>query len=303
MNDIAAFLHMLAAERNAAKNTLEAYRRDLEEADRFLKRQHATLKKAGTDELRLYLSQLAQSGLSASSQARKLSALRQYYRFLQADKLRKDDPSLTLEAPRRKRALPKNLSIDDMAGLLRTAHAACENEKLSDTARLRAARLCALLELLYATGLRISELITLPANLGRKSGLIAVRGKGRRERLVPFPDFAQDAVTRYHERLKQFGINESKWLFPARGESGHITRQQVARDLKDLAQVAGLPKEKISPHVIRHAFASHLLQGGADLRSLQQLLGHADISTTQIYTHLLDERLIGLVRDHHPLND
>jgi integrase/recombinase XerD len=221
--------------------------------------------------------------------------------------LREDDPSLVLEAPRRRQTLPKTLTVEDMAQLLKAAETASDDENLSAAARLRAIRLCALLELLYATGLRISELISLPANLAKKTGTIAVTGKGRKERLVPFPDFAVAALARYRERLNKLkpkkSTEKNPWLFPSYGKSGHMTRQQVARDLKGLAAAAGLDPIKISPHVIRHAFASHLLQGGADLRSLQQLLGHADISTTQAYTHLLDERLIGLVRDHHPLND
>lgn len=296
------FLQMLSAERNASANTLAAYQRDLEEAELFLQQKRKTLGAADSGDLRLYLSSLARRNLSPASQARKLSSLRQYYRFLLADNLRADDPSLILEAPRRQRPLPKSLSIDDMAALLRAAQNASGDETLSAAARLRAVRLSALLELLYATGLRISELISLPATLG-KSTMFAVRGKGNKERLVPFPELAQDAVTRYRDKLKKLGTQKSKWLFPSAGESGHVTRQQVARELKDLAVQAGLSAKKVSPHVIRHAFASHLLQGGADLRSLQQLLGHADISTTQIYTHLLDERLVSLVRDRHPLND
>ncbi len=298
---------MLSAERNASANTLAAYERDLEDAEIFLEQKRKKLHSASSGDLQLYLSSLARRGLASTSQARKLSALRQYYRFLVTDKLRDDDPSSILDAPRRQRGLPKTLSIDDMTTLLKTAQDASENENLSAPAQLRAVRMTAFLELLYATGLRISELISLPANLG-KAAMFTVRGKGNKERMVPFPPLAQDAVTRYRERLKKFkpeksASQKSVWLFPASGAIGHITRQQVARELKDIASLAGLDTKKISPHVIRHAFASHLLQGGADLRSLQQLLGHADISTTQIYTHLLDERLISLVRDHHPLND
>ena len=304
---IGAFLQMLAAERNAAKNTIDAYRRDLEEAEDFLKRRRKVLANATSGDLRLFLSGIASRKLSPASHARKLSALRQYYRFLQTDKLREDDPSLILESPRKRQSLPKTLTVDDMAQLLKTAQVSSDDESLSESARLRATRMSALLELLYATGLRISELVSLPSTLGKKAGTISVRGKGRKERLVPFPDFAVEALSRYRARLdklkKKKSTEEKKWLFPSYGESGHMTRQHVARDLKSLAQAAGLDPAKISPHVIRHAFASHLLQGGADLRSLQQLLGHADISTTQIYTHLLDERLIGLVRDRHPLND
>lgn len=304
---IDAFLQMMAAERNASKNTLDAYRRDLHDAEIFLERKRKNLGNATSDDLRPYLSNIASRKLSPASQARKLSSLRQYYRFLQVDKLREDDPSSILEAPRQRRALPKTLTVEDMRQLLRAAQKESDDENLSQAARLRAARINALLELLYATGLRISELVSLPATAAKKTGTIAVRGKGRKERLVPFPDFALAALNLYRARQaelkKKQSAEEKKWLFPSYGISGHVTRQQVARDLKELAVRAKLDPEKISPHVIRHAFASHLLQGGADLRSLQQLLGHADISTTQIYTHLLDERLAGLVRDHHPLND
>jgi integrase/recombinase XerD len=306
-NGIDAFLHMLSAERNASKNTLEAYKRDLEDAESFLKRRRKALADATSADLRLYLSNLRSRKLSPASQARKLSSLRQFYRYLQSDKLREDDPSLVLDAPRQRGRLPKTLTVEEMALLLQTAQSASDDETLSETARLRAIRLCALLELLYATGLRISELISLPTNLGKRAGMIAIRGKGQKERLVPFPEFAFEALARYRDRLaklkKKENAEKKQWLFPSYGKSGHMSRQQVARDLKSLALAAGLPLERVSPHVIRHAFASHLLQGGADLRSVQQLLGHADISTTQIYTHLLDERLISLVRDRHPLND
>lgn len=300
---IDAFLAMMAAERNASANTLDGYRRDLEEAQELLGHKRKQLSKANSDDLRFYLSGLARRKLAPASQARKLSSLRQYFRYLQTDRLRQDDPTLILDAPRQKRSLPKSLSIDEMAKLLRAAQAASDSDSLSNTGHLKAARLCALIELLYATGLRISELVSLPANLEKAAGLFTVRGKGNKERQIPFPELAHNAVARYRVKLKSLKAQKSPWLFPSHGTTGHITRQQAARDLKDLAEAAGLPPEKVSPHVIRHAFASHLLQGGADLRTLQQLLGHADISTTQIYTHLLDERLVSLVRDHHPLND
>ena len=305
---IHAFLNMLASERNSARNTIESYGRDLANVEAFLQHKKRNLHEATTEELRAYLHMLSAKDLSAATQSRKLSALRQYFRYLQTDRLREDDPTLILDAPRLKRPLPKTLTLAEMALLFRAATDAANDEALPHAARLKATRLLALLELLYATGLRISELVSLPATIENAQGLFTVMGKGGKERLLPLPELALQAVRAYRARCtvlntkKQFEP-DSPWLFAAHGASGHLTRQQAARDLKDLASAAGLAAAKVSPHVIRHAFASHMLQNGADLRSLQQLLGHADIATTQIYTHLLDERLIGLVRDHHPLND
>ncbi len=307
-SSISAFLNMLASERNSARNTIDSYRRDLEHVQLFLAAKKQSLHDAATDDLRAYLHALSANALSAATQSRKLSALRQYYRYLQQDRLREDDPTLVLDAPRIARPLPKTLTIDDMARLFRAASEAAADDTLSTAGRLKAMRLLALLELLYATGLRISELVSLPASIENARGMFTVMGKGGKERLLPLPELALQAVRDYRARCR--ALNEKKqfeqdspWLFAANGAGGHLTRQQAARDLKDLAAAAGLAPDKLSPHVIRHAFASHMLQNGADLRSLQQLLGHADIATTQIYTHLLDERLIGLVRDHHPLND
>jgi integrase/recombinase XerD len=297
------FLDMLAAERGAGENTLSAYRRDLADLSAFLADAGATIAKAGTDELRSYLGRLAQRGFKASSMARRLSAMRQLYRFLYAEEHRGDDPAAVLEGPKRGLTLPKILSIAEVDLLLTQAHAGVADLERPGPERLRAARLACLLEVLYATGLRVSELVSLPASAARhKAQMLVVRGKGGKERLVPLNDAARRAMTDYLA-LRGEQKQASKWLFPSFGESGHLTRQHFARDLKALAAASGLRPEKVSPHVLRHAFASHLLHNGADLRVVQTLLGHADISTTQIYTHVLEERLKSLVRDLHPLGD
>ncbi len=304
---VALFLDMLAAERGAERNTLSAYRRDLADVAAFLADAGRSITTAATEDLRAYLRTLARRGLRPATVARRLSALRQLYRFLYAEEERKDDPAAVLEGPKRVRPLPKTLTISEVDRLLRAA-AAC-NPAAALPVRLRAARLACLVELLYATGLRVSELIALPASAARRDArIIIVRGKGNKERLVPLNDAARRAMAEYNALLalcrgdKVAGA-ESKWLFPSTGGSGHLTRQHFARELKALAAAAGLRAAQVSPHVLRHAFASHLLHNGADLRVVQTLLGHADISTTQIYTHVLEERLKSLVRDLHPLGE
>ena len=299
---IEAFLEMLAAERGASANTLAAYRRDLEDLAETLE---TSIAKATTDDLRGYLAALAQRGFKASSVARRLSAMRQLYRFLYAEGHRSDDPAAVLDGPKRGLSLPKTLSIAEVDTLLKQAHADAADAKRSLLERVRAARLACLLEVLYATGLRVSELVSLPASAARQDArMLVVRGKGDKERLVPLNDAAKCAMADYLKLLREQPKRpESKWLFPSFGESGHLTRQHFARDLKALAAAAGLKSSQVSPHVLRHAFASHLLHNGADLRVVQTLLGHADISTTQIYTHVLEERLKSLVRDLHPLTD
>ena len=295
-----AFLEMIAAERGGSRNTLAAYRRDLED----FRAATGKLGAATAAEVRAYLSGLAGRGYAATSQARRLSALRQFFRFLLAEGLRDDDPTGTAERPKPRRGLPKLLSVADVDRLLDAARThACASD-LSPPKRLTALRLLALLELLYATGLRVSELVSLPASAGRgERPFIAVRGKGGRERLVPLNNAAQGALRDYRAARAALEKPDGKWLFPADSADGHLTRQAFARDLKTAAVRAGLDPAKLSPHVLRHAFATHLLSGGADLRVVQTLLGHADISTTQIYTHVLDERLRQLVNDHHPLAD
>jgi integrase/recombinase XerD len=299
---IALFLDMLAAERGAGANTLSAYRHDLADLAEHLGAAKKPIASATTDDLRDYLASLAKRGLKPSSVARRLSALRQLYRFLYAEGHITADPAAVLEGPRRGRPLPKVLSVNDVDRLLACAHAAAR-EDAPPMRRLRALRLVCLIEVLYASGLRVSELIALPASAARRDArMLVIRGKGGRERLVPLNTAAHAAMQAYQDVFAAQDI-ASKWLFPSFGESGHLTRQHAARELKDLAQAAGLPPARVSPHVLRHAFASHLLQNGADLRVVQTLLGHADISTTQIYTHVLEERLKTMVRDLHPLAD
>jgi integrase/recombinase XerD len=302
---IELFLDMLAAERGAGANTLAAYRRDLRDLSAALTAKRGAIARAETDELRDYLGTLATRGFKASSVARRLSAIRQLYRFLYAENRRRDDPAAVLEGPKRALTLPKILSIADVDCLLKQAHADAADPERHAPERLRAARLACLLEVLYATGLRVSELVALPVSAARQDArMLVVRGKGEKERLVPLNDSAKRAMADYLALLaKRPQRAETKWLFPSFGESGHLTRQHFARDLKALAAKAGLKAAQVSPHVLRHAFASHLLHNGADLRVVQTLLGHADISTTQIYTHVLEERLKSLVRDLHPLTD
>jgi integrase/recombinase XerD len=301
---IGLFLDMLAAERGARPNTLAAYRSDLDDFSDYLTSTGMSLSQAASDDIRGYLSDLARRGLQPSSVARKLSAVRQLYRFLYAERYRADDPAAILEGPKRGRALPKTLSIAEVDRLIVAARTEAENTQSSAAEQQRAARLHCLLELLYATGLRVSELVSLPASAARRDQrMLMVRGKGGKERMVPLNDAARQAMARYHALIKETRYRDSSWLFPSFGQDGHLSRQHFARDLKDLAVQCGLRPAAVSPHVLRHAFASHLLQNGADLRVVQTLLGHSDISTTQIYTHILEERLKNLVRDLHPLND
>ncbi len=299
------FLDMLAAERGAGKNTLEAYTRDLEDLAAYLAAKRKTIAAATTSDLRAYLATLAERDFKASSVARRLSAIRQLYRFLYAEGHRGDDPAAVIEGPKRGRVLPKVLSIAEVDRLLATAHGGAADTARSDTERLRWLRLACVLEVLYATGLRVSELIALPASAARRDErMLIVRGKGGKERLVPLNQAAKTAMRAYLAALATADPEApARWLFPSFGESGHLSRQHAARELKTLAVAAGIASARVSPHVLRHAFASHLLQNGADLRVVQTLLGHADISTTQIYTHVLEERLKSLVRDLHPLGE
>ena len=303
--DIAGFLDMMAAERGASQNTIAAYTRDLDAYVGFLAHRGRGPLDAGTDEVRAYLAALSDEGFKASSAARKLSAVRQFHGFLYAEGRRADNPTVIIEGPRRGRPLPKLMAVDAVERLLSVAGEGIDDEARPMGERLAAARLSALLELLYATGLRVSELVTLPASAIRagKETLI-VRGKGNKDRMVVLSAAAIAAVARYRALMPAHaGLAPSKFLFPAEGEAGHLSRQVFARDLKRIAAAAGLSPDKVSPHVLRHAFASHLLQNGADLRVVQQLLGHADVATTQIYTHVLDERAKSMVRDLHPLAD
>jgi integrase/recombinase XerD len=295
---IEAFLEMMAAERGASRNTLDAYRRDLVAFDGHLARHGGAAEKATREQVRRYLATMAATA-AASSQARRLSALRQYFAFLYAEGLRRDDPTAALESPRRVQVLPKILSQADI-------------EKLVDAARKQAemsdegVRLLCLLEILYASGLRISELMTLPLSAAHSREAFLVKGKGGKERMVPLNPSAREAIRNYLKVRDEFlspAIRGSeRYLFPSRGREGHLTRRRCHQLLKVLALKAGIDPDKLSPHVLRHAFATHLVEGGADLRSVQTLLGHADIATTQIYTHVASERLKATVASAHPLS-
>jgi integrase/recombinase XerD len=302
---IESFLEMNAAERGAAKNTLEAYQRDLNDYQHFLASQGKGLVDAQTADVRAYMIELDERGLQSSTAARRLSALKQLHRFLYAEAIRSDDPTTVLAGPKRGRPLPKVLTIAEVDRLLAAASEGATDAKRPFKERLMVARMAALLELLYATGLRVSELMTLPANaIGPNTQMMVVRGKGNKERLVPLTEAAKRAVADWCTLLKTIELGKpSPWLFPAESASGHLPRQVFGRDLKSVAGYAGISADRVSPHVLRHAFASHLLQNGADLRVVQQLLGHADVATTQIYTHVLDERAKAMVRDLHPLTD
>lgn len=293
---VGAFLEMMSAERGAAANTIAAYERDLVDYAGYAAGRGQTLLTADRELITAYLDRLRLDGLSAASSARRLSAIRQLHKFLCAEGLRGDDPTRIVASPRSRRPLPKVLSVAEVDTLLATAEAAA-NKPAKPHEQAAALRLYVLLELLYATGLRVSELVSLRrAAVMRDAGFLNVRGKGNKERIVPLNDRARDAVRAYQATLEP-GI----FLFPANGAEGYLSRQVFARDLKDLAIAAGISPARVAPHVLRHAFASHLLAGGADLRVVQMLLGHADISTTQIYTHVLDEKLRHLVETHHPL--
>jgi integrase/recombinase XerD len=294
------FLDMLSAERGAAANTLDAYRRDL---DDYLDGLAVRPEEVGAEHVRAFLGRLEARGLSAATAARRLSAIRQFHKFLYLEGYAASDPTAIVAGPKRARPLPKTLGIAEVDRLLAVSREMADAAG-SAVERLRAVRMVCLLELIYATGLRVSELVALPRTAARtRERFLIVKGKGAKERLVPLTDAARDAMAEYHRDLEAANLAGGPWLFPADSESGHLTRQAFARDLKAIAGAAGLRGDKISPHVLRHAFASHLLQNGADLRVIQELLGHADISTTQIYTHVLDERLKGMVRDLHPLSD
>ncbi|MBI2236181.1 MAG: site-specific tyrosine recombinase XerD [Magnetospirillum sp.] len=290
-----AFLEMMAAERGAAANTLDAYRRDLDDLRDFLARRGRGLDHAEVEDLRAYLAQLAAAGMAARTQARRLSCLRQFYRFLFAEGARPDDPSSTLDSPRPGRPLPKYLHEAEVEALLTAARG------LDQPA---ATLMTALLELLYATGLRVSELVSLPMSaVARDPAVLVVRGKGSKERMVPLGEPARQALKAWRALRDALLPKKqpSRWAFPSHGRSGHLTRDGFAKMLERVTLAAGIEPCRVSPHVLRHSFASHLLAHGADLRSVQQMLGHADIATTEIYTHVLDEQRTRLVQRHHPL--
>lgn len=305
-----SFLDMLTTERGAAMNTRHAYWRDLADVSLYLKKQrNSDVDKATTEDLKAYLKDLAEkthikgtnkSKIAVRTVARRLSALRQFYRFAVSENVRQDDPTSTIESPKQGRTLPKTLSEAEVNQLIKTAATAGTAESV---------RLVCLLEVLYATGLRVSELVGLPLSaLGENNQFVMIAGKAGRERMVPLSDPAQKALAQYTDVRKRFIGTENTslqagWLFPSRtSDSGHLTRQRFAQLLKDLARDAAVDEERVSPHVLRHAFATHLLSRGADLRSVQKMLGHADIATTQIYTHIIGENLKKTVKDKHPLS-
>jgi integrase/recombinase XerD len=301
---IDAFIEMLGVERGAAANTIEAYRRDLDQYRAFLAGRDVDLVTAEPAHVSAWLAASSAAGLSAASRARGLSAVRQLYKFLLAEGHVAADPTHGHAGPRKQRPLPKTLSVAEVDRLIGAAarRAEVEDEFGEGIEHLRALRLHCLIEMLYATGMRVSELVSLPRSvLAGDARVLTIKGKGGRERLVPLNTSARTALDRYLAATTGEGRVSSKWLFPSKSAQGHLARQRFGQDLKLLAEEAGFDGERVSPHVLRHAFASHLLDRGADLRSVQKLLGHADISTTEIYTHVLEERLKKLVHEHHPL--
>lgn len=291
---IEGFLEMLLTERGAAENTLSGYRRDLNDFESFALRRGKDLSSVSAKDIQSYLKLLDDSGLKASTQARRLSAIRQLFSYLLGEDIRRDDPALNIDSPRAGRQLPKYLTEAEVDNLLAKADGDTPEKK----------RLLSLLHLLYATGLRVSELVSLPfPALRDQDRFLIVRGKGNKERLVPVNQSSKQALDDYLDVREKFCPDggHSKWLYPSRGGQGYLTRQRLGQLLKELAIEANIDPAKVSPHVLRHAFASHLLANGADLRSLQKMLGHSDISTTQIYTHVLQERLKEIVTTHHPL--
>ncbi|HEX6859643.1 MAG TPA: tyrosine recombinase [Caulobacteraceae bacterium] len=291
-----AFLEMMAVERSAARNTITAYGRDLEDASGFLAGRGRSLSDASLEDVEAYFSDLSRRGLSPATAARRRAAVRQFYRFVLGEGWRRDDPSRRVDAPKKGRPLPKVLSRDEVDRLIAAAEARDGAQGL---------RVGCMVELLYASGMRISELLALPlAALARDPAYLIVKGKGGKERLAPLTAAARVAVKAYLPVRASFlpkGQKDSPWLFPSRGKGGRLTARRFSQLLDEAALAAGIDREKVSPHVLRHAFATHLLEGGADLRVVQTLLGHADIATTQIYTHVAGDRLRQVVETKHPL--
>jgi integrase/recombinase XerD len=289
-----AFLEMMAVERAAARNTLTAYGKDLADAGAFLAGRGRSLSDASTEDVEAYFESLGARGLSASTAARRRAALRQFYRFVLGEGWRADDPSRRVDAPRQGRPLPRVLSREEMERLIAAAAARDGAQGL---------RLACMVELIYASGMRVSELLSLPlAALQRDPAYLIVKGKGGKERLAPLNDAARTAVKAYLEVRPAYAHGPpSPWLFASRGAGGRLTARRFSQLLGEAAADAGIDPARVSPHVLRHAFATHLLEGGADLRTVQTLLGHADISTTQIYTHVAEDRLREVVRTKHPL--
>jgi integrase/recombinase XerD len=297
---IESFLDMMSAERGASINTLAAYRRDLLDFGGHRAGKGGSARDASRDDIKSYLERLSRSGTSSATQARRLSALRQFFAFLYGEGIRKDDPTNALDAPRRERPLPKILSREDVETLITTARANETAEGL---------RLLCMLEILYASGLRVSELVTLPlATVKNRDGFMLVKGKGQKERLAPLNEPARMAIKAWLDVREEFlpagpsRGHAERFLFPSRAVEGHLTRRRCHQMLKELALAANIDPDKLSPHVLRHAFATHLVEGGADLRSVQTMLGHSDIATTQIYTHVAKDRLTQVMEASHPLS-
>ena len=299
------YLTAISAERGAARNTVDAYRRDLDHFGHFIVSNGLKMSQLSTSNVKTYLTGLTKNDYSASSRSRRLSAVRQFLKFLVAEGVLNDNPADGIASPKKQKALPKLLSVDEVDRLIETAQQRIRGAIGKE--RYRALRLYCLMELLYATGMRVSELVSLPTTvLKGDRRLLTITGKGGRERQVPLNQAAQAALDQFlqaTETEEQISSLKSrkKWLFPANSQEGFLPRQHFARELKELAIESGLDPDRVSPHVLRHAFASHLLDRGADLRAVQKLLGHADISTTEIYTHVLEERLKAVVFEHHPL--
>ena len=292
---------MMSAERGAAANSLAAYGRDLQSYLEYLAGVGSPLKSASTDDVRGFLAEAEHLGLARTTAARRLSAVKQFHGFLQAEGVCADNPAVIVEGPRAAKPLPKMLNDGQMLGLLAAAEERVQ--KSEKKALFKAQRMQCLLELLAATGLRVSELVGLFYRAALTDDVfLTIKGKGGRERIVPISDRARGFLTAYVKVLKAETDQEPKFLFPSHGAGGALTRQHFALELKTLARVAGLDAATVSPHVLRHVFASELLAHGADLRSVQQMLGHADISTTQIYTHVQAERLKEVVEKFHPLS-
>ncbi|QMU56862.1 MAG: tyrosine recombinase [Boseongicola sp.] len=301
---ISTFLEAQAAELDASENTLLAYARDLKDFAEWRTKNHGDILGASQSDIESYLLSLDDAGLAQSTRARRLSAIRQFFRFAYEEGWRSDNPAIRLKGPQRAKRLPKTLSESEVDALL---NAARTQGRESDLAR----NTC-LMELLYATGMRVTELVSLPVSAARGNpNMLLVRGKGGKERMVPLSGPARDAISHWlikRDRDEDFAHSEkgaplSKFLFPSRGKSGHLTRHRFYLLIKEFAVKAGISPDKVTPHTLRHAFATHLLAHGADLRVIQTLLGHADVGTTEIYTHVLEERLRDLVMDHHPLAD
>ena len=299
---ISVFIEAQTAEQGAATNTQLAYARDLSDFERWAQRNSCEFSSCSKSDIEKYLTFCHGQGFAKSTRARRLSAIKQMFRFAFEEGWRTDNPALQINGPGQDKRLPKTLSVEDVDRLLEAA------QKFGRTADATS-RIQCLMHVLYATGMRVTELVSLPVASARGNPqMLLVRGKGDKERLVPLSPSARDALADWltrrdhiEEDKKKKGKKSSPFLFPSRGKDGHVTRNWFFLAIKDLAVLAKIPPEKVTPHTLRHAFATHLLQGGADLRAIQTMLGHADVATTQIYTHVLEDRLKELILEHHPL--